>query len=139
MLAIGEHFVLHRQERAARIDEVNARQAVLFGDLLRAQMLFHGEREIRAALHRRVVRDDHAFAAMHAADAGDDTRRRHAALGRTCSHAASADTFEKRRAGIEYAINALARQEFPARMMALNGFFAATFRDFIESRLQLIG
>ena len=62
VVAVGEHVVLLGQERAAGIDEVDARQAVLQRDLLRAQVLLHRQRVVRAALHRRVVGDDHAFA-----------------------------------------------------------------------------
>ena len=71
VLAIGEDLVLARQERAAGVDEVEARQAVLQRDLLRAQVLLHRHRVVGAALHRRVVGDDHAFLAVDAADAGD--------------------------------------------------------------------
>ena len=39
-----EDVGLERQEGAARVDEVDARQAVLVGDLLRAELLLHGER-----------------------------------------------------------------------------------------------
>ena len=39
VLAVGEHVVLPRQERAARVDQVDARQAVLERDVLRAQVL----------------------------------------------------------------------------------------------------
>ena len=60
MLAVRKHLVLQRQVRAARIHEVDAGQAVLERDLLRAQVLLHRDRVVRAALHRRVVRDHHA-------------------------------------------------------------------------------
>ncbi len=62
VVAVGEDLGLQRQERAAGVDEVEARQAVLLGDLLRAQVLLDREREVRAALHGRVVGDDHALA-----------------------------------------------------------------------------
>ena len=39
-------------------------------------MFLDGEREVRAALHRCVVRDDHALAALDDADAGHDARSR---------------------------------------------------------------
>ena len=61
MLAIGKHFVLARQERAARIDEIDARQRVLERDLLRAQMLLDGDRVVGAALDGRIVGDDDAL------------------------------------------------------------------------------
>jgi len=53
---------------------------VLLGDLLRAQVLLHREREVRAALHGRVVRDDHALAALDDADARDDPGARRTAV-----------------------------------------------------------
>ena len=61
VLAIGEDLGLQRQERAARVDQVDARQAVLERDLLRAQVLLHRERVVGAALHGGVVGDDTAW------------------------------------------------------------------------------
>ena len=58
VVAIGEDLGLERQEGAARVDEVEAREAVLARDLLRAQVLLHRQRVVGAALDRRVVRDD---------------------------------------------------------------------------------
>ena len=83
VLAVGEDLVLARQEGAAGVDQVDARQAVLLRDLLRAQVLLHRHRVVGAALHRRVVGDDHAFAARDAADAGDHAGGR-APRRRTC-------------------------------------------------------
>src|ERR1051326_8332546 len=62
VLAVGEDVGLQREERAAGVDEVNARQPVLQRDFLRAEVLLHGHREVRAALDRGVVRDDEAVA-----------------------------------------------------------------------------
>jgi hypothetical protein len=71
-LAAGrEDLRLERQERAARVDEVDARQAVLERDLLRADLLLHRQRIERAALHGDVVREDHHLMARHRADAVD--------------------------------------------------------------------
>ena len=74
VVLVGKDFGLHRQKRAARIDQVNAREQVVEGDLLRAQMLLHGHRKISAALDGRVVGDDHRLAAVDSTDAGDDAR-----------------------------------------------------------------
>ncbi|MNN06427.1 hypothetical protein D3C81_1192170 [compost metagenome] len=41
VLAVGEHFILARQVGAAGVHQVQARQAVLQGDGLGAQVLFH--------------------------------------------------------------------------------------------------
>ena len=76
VLAIGKDLGLQRQERAARVDEVDAGQAVLERDLLRAQVLLDRERVVGAALDRGVVGDDQHLAARDAADAGDEPGRR---------------------------------------------------------------
>ena len=57
-------------------------------DLLRAQVLLDRHRVVGAALHRRVVGDDHAFLPVDAADAGDHARPP-APRRRTCRSAAS--------------------------------------------------
>ena len=74
VVAIREDLGLQRQERAARVDEVDAGQAILEGDLLRAHVLLDGHREVGPALHRRVVGDEHRLAPVHAADACHDAR-----------------------------------------------------------------
>ena len=104
---VGEHLVLQRQERAAGVDEVDARQAVLARDFLRAQMLLHRHREVGAALDRRVVGDDHDFLAMHAADAGDDARGGRGVV----VHAFGGEgrDFEEGRARVEQGGDAVAR------------------------------
>ena len=64
VLPIREDVGLQRQERAAAVDEVDARQPVLERDLLRAQVLLDGHRVVGAALDRRVVGDDDAGRAL---------------------------------------------------------------------------
>ena len=76
VIAIGKDVGLQRQERAARIDQVDARKMVLLRDLLRAQMLLDRHRVVRAALDGRVVGDDHAVLAFDDSDSGDDAGRR---------------------------------------------------------------
>ena len=71
MVAVRKHFVLVRQVGAARVDQVDAGQAVLLRHFLRPQVLLHRHRVVGAALHRGVVADDHAIDAADAADAGD--------------------------------------------------------------------
>ena len=60
VIAIGKDLGLQRQKRAARIDQVDARQPVLERDLLRAHVLLDGDRVVGAALDRRIVGDDRA-------------------------------------------------------------------------------
>ena len=80
VVAVGKHLGLVRQVGPAAVDQIDARQAVLQRDLLRAQVLLHRQREIGAALHRGVVGDDHHLAARHPADAGDQAGARRLAV-----------------------------------------------------------
>ena len=72
VVAVREDLGLERQERPARIDQVDARQPVLEGDLLGAQVLLDRHRVVGAALDRGVVGDDDAGGPLDATDAGDD-------------------------------------------------------------------
>ena len=104
-----------RQERAAGIDHVDAGQIVLPRDILRAQMLLHGHRIIGAALDGGVVGDDDAFAARNAPDAGDDAGGMDVAAIEAVGR--QRRQFEKRGAGIDQQVDALARQHLAARGM----------------------
>ena len=67
--ARDEDLLLRRQVGAARLDQADRRQVVLGGDLRGPAELAQRVRVERAALHRRVVRDDHALDALDDADA----------------------------------------------------------------------
>ncbi len=69
VIAVREDLGLERQERAARVDEVDARQPVLERDLLGPQVLLDRHRVVGAALDRGVVGDDHAGRPLDATDA----------------------------------------------------------------------
>ena len=83
-------------------------QPVLLGDLLRAQVLLHREREVRAALHGRVVREDHALAALDDADPGHDPGRRRLAVVELPRGERA--ELEERRARIDEPVDPLARR-----------------------------
>ena len=136
MVAVGEDLGLQRQERAARVDEIEARQTVLLGDLLRAQVLLHGEREVRAALHGRVVRDDHALACPRSTPTpGDDAgARRVAVVQIPCGERVQ---LEERRVGVDEPVDPLARRQLAARTMALDRLLAAAARDLRRALAQL--
>ena len=119
VLAIGEHLVLQRQERAARVDEVDARQSLLLRDLLCAQVLLDGHRVVGAALDGGVVADDHDRPAVHEADARDD-----AGAGRIAAVepvGGERRDLEERAALVEQARDAVARQQLAARDVAVAG------------------
>ena len=127
VVAVGEDLGLQRQERAAGVDEVDAGQVVLLGDLLRAQVLLHRQREVGAALHGRVVREDDARLTLDHADAGDDPGRRRLAVVEVPGGERA--ELEERRAGVDEPVDALARGQLPARAVALHRGGAAAERD----------
>ena len=144
MLAVGEHFGLMRQVGAARVDEIDARQPVLARDLLGAQVLLHRHRVIGAAFDRRVVGDDHAFAALDAADAGDQA----GAVDGVVVEAVGGERrqLQEWRAGIDQVHDAVARQQLTARHMALAGALrpaqsglGAALLQFLDKRAHALG
>ena len=135
MLAIRKHLVLVGQIGAAGIDQIDAGQPVLARDLLRPQMLLHGDRKIGAALDGGVVGDDDAFLPHHLADAGDDAARRHVLA--IDAMPGERRELEERRARIEQQPHALARQQLAAREVALARLRAAALGDARQQRLEL--
>src|SRR2546422_2259310 len=118
VLAVWEDLVLPGQERAAGVDEIEAGEPVLERDLLRSKVFLHRKRVVRAALHRRVVRDDHALVAAHAADPGDHPR-----AGRlVVVHPVRREwrELEERRAWIEEPLDPFARQELAGLRVPLS-------------------
>ena len=127
VVAVGEDLGLQRQERAAGVDEVDARQAVLLGDLLRAQVLLHGQREVGAALHGRVVREEDTRLSLHHADAGDDPGRRRLTVVELPGREGA--ELEERRARVDEPVDTLARGHLPAGAVALDRGGAAAERN----------
>ena len=123
VVAVGEDLGLQREERAARVDEVDAGQAVLARDLLGAEVLLDRERVVGAALDRRVVRDDHALTALDDADPGDDPGRGRVAVVEVPGR--ERVQLEERGARVDEPVDPLARGELPARAVALDRLVAA--------------
>ena len=137
VLAVGEDLVLHRQERAARVDQVQAGQPVLQGHLLGAQVLLHRHRVVRAALDGRVVGDDHALAAADPADPGDHPGGRRLAavqpLGRQRCQ------LQEGRARVEQGVHPVPGQQLAARHVPGAGLLTAAEPGRGEPRAQLLG
>ncbi len=131
MLAVGKHVILARQVRAARVDEVDARQVVFAGDRLRAQVFLDRDRVIGATLDRRVVGDDHALAPGDPADPADQAAGRNPVVAVHLVPGELAD-LEKRRAGVEQPVDAIARQQLAAFEMLLPRALAAALRNFVD-------
>ena len=127
VVAVGKHLVLLRQKGTAGVDQVDARQVVLLGDLLGAQVLLDRHRVVGAAFHGGIVGDDHAFGAFDPADAGDQPGCRcivvvHAVGGKLAD-------LEEGRARIEQVVDALARQKFAAAGVPRARSLATALRD----------
>ena len=95
-------------------------------DLLRAQVLLDRDRVVGAALHRRVVGDDHALAARDPADAGDHARA--GALVVVHAVGGQRGQLQERAARVEQPVDAVARQQLAAADVALAGALRAAER-----------
>lgn len=91
-------------------------------------MFLHRQRIIGAALHRRIIGDDDAFAARDPADTGNDASGGNGFVIDLVSR--KLRKFEERTAGIEKRLDAITRQQFAAGKMPLASLVAAAFRDF---------
>ena len=123
VVAVGKDLVLQRQERAAAVHQVEARQRVLQGDLLCAQVLLHRHRVVRAALDRRVVGDDDALDALHATDAGHDPRPWRLVVVKAVRR--QRVQLEERAARVEEPIDPLADRQLAALPVAGDGALVA--------------
>ena len=115
VLLIGKHVVLVGQIRAARVDQVNARQVVLLGNLLGPQMLFHGHGVISAALDSGVIANNHTIHATDPTQARNHTGARcipvvHAVGGQGAE-------FQKRGARVQQQRDPFAWRQFAARQL----------------------
>src|SRR5439155_2091951 len=135
VLAVGKDLRLERKECAAGVDEVDAREAVLLGHLLRAQVLLHGQREVRAALDGGVVRDHDAFPSFDDADSRDDPGRRRAVVVQPPGGEGA--ELEECSARVDEQVDPLARGQLPTRAVSFSRRLAAAERDLPGARTQL--
>ena len=135
VVAVGEDLGLEGEERAARVHEVEAREPVLAGDLLCAEVLLHRERVVRAALDRRVVGDDHALPSLDDADPGHDPRRRRVAVVQLPG--GERVQLEERGARVDEPVDPLARRELAAGAVSLDRLLAAAGGDERRALAQL--
>src|SRR6185436_4272903 len=114
VLAVGKDLVLHGQEDAGRVDEVDDGQPVVERHLLRPQHLLDAERELGAGLDGGVVRDHHHRPAVDLADDGHDAGARSAAVLFVHPPRRPEADLDRRGAGVEERRHALARRELAA-------------------------
>jgi hypothetical protein len=73
VIAVRKNFGLQRQKRAARVDQIDARKAILESNLLRPYMLLDGHGVIRAAFDSGIVGHDQNLSPRNSTDASDET------------------------------------------------------------------
>ena len=112
VVPVGEDLVLHRQEGAAGVDQVEAGEPVLQRHLLGPQVLLDRHRVVRAALDRGVVGHDHAEPARDPPDAGDPPGGR----GASAVHPVGRQRgqLQEGRAGVEQGVDPVAGEELAA-------------------------
>jgi hypothetical protein len=99
-------------------------------------MLLHRQRIISAALHSRVVGDDHAQPLGDTAHAGDETCGRHWIVVDLVRR--KLGEFEERRAGIEQMLHPVAHEELAALDVALTRLYAAALARRLNARPQVV-
>ena len=124
MILVGEDFVTLRQVRPAAIDEVDHRQPVLEGNVLRADVLFDRLAEEGPSLRRGVVRNDHAYGALDYADAGHEARRRDLVVVEPV--AGERRQLQEGAQGVHEEVDTVPSQDFTARAMAVDHTRATT-------------
>ena len=78
IVSIGKNIFLQRKKNASRIDEINGRNAILNGNILRPNYFFRRHRKKRASLYRGVVHDEHHHPGLDARQSRNHSRRRRA-------------------------------------------------------------
>ena len=117
------------QKNAGGIDQIDRRDAILDGDVLRANHFLRGHREERAGLHRGVVGDDHHAAPGDVAEAGNGAGGGRAAPFLVHFVGGVEAQLEEFRAGIDQFGDALARGEAAFLVLRFDGFCAAALAD----------
>ena len=124
-----------RQEYPTRVDEVDARQAILHRHFLRPHVLLYGHREVRPTLDRRVVGDNQHLAAVHASYSRHHPRPRSLVV----VHAVRRQRREldERRSGVEQTLQSVANQEFASLHVPLAMRGRSPFRRAFEPLAEL--
>ena len=124
VVGIGKNIFLQRKKYSGGIDEINCGNAILDGDILRANHFLRGHRKERAGFHRRIVGDNHECPAANFRQARDGARARGAAPLLIHLERCVNSQFEKLPSGIDQLGDALARSQAALFVLRLNCFGA---------------
>ncbi len=120
MVAIRKDVGLEWEVGAAGVHQVDARQAVLLGDLLGAEVLLDRQRKVRASLDRRIVGDDHALGSLDRPDPRDEPGA--GCLALVAVPGGEGAQLEKGGVRIDQPFDPLPGEQLAARTMTLHGF-----------------
>jgi hypothetical protein len=129
IVGVGEDVFLQRKEDSGGVDEVNRRDAIFDGDVLRADDFLRGHGKEGAGFDGGVVHDQHDHAALDAGESGDDAGGGGASPFFIHFVRRIDAEFEKR-PGVGEQMDALAGGEARFGVLALDGFWASAFADF---------
>mmetsp|Transcript_22728 Transcript_22728/g.37564 ORF Transcript_22728/g.37564 Transcript_22728/m.37564 type:complete len:635 (-) Transcript_22728:3304-5208(-) len=135
VVPVRKDLVLIGQVRPAAVDQVDAGQAILLGDLLGAQVFFDGHGIIGAALYGGVVANHHNLVAHDPANARDHTRTRSRPIIKTMR--CRRPDLKKGRARIKQIGDPVTRQHLAPADMARARSFPAPFGRGLRHRLHL--
>src|SRR5512137_2717235 len=76
MLSVREYLVLHGEERAAGVHQVDAGEVVFHGDFLCPEMFFYRDRIVGTTSDGRIIGDDDDLPSMDDAYPGNNPRSR---------------------------------------------------------------
>ena len=129
VILVGEDILLQRQEDAGGVDKVKRRDAVLHGDVLRAQHLLRGHGKECAGLHCGVVGDDHAQTSADPTQSADDASSGSSAPLVIHAKPRIRTQLEKFGVRVEQQRQPLSRSQPLLGVLRLNGLGAATLAD----------
>ena len=125
IILIRKHILLQRKKHAGRVNQINRGNTILKRNRLRADHLLRRHGKERAGLHRGIVRNDHHEPAMHAAQAGDNARRRRSTPLRIHFVCGIKAKLKKLRAGIKQQRKPFAHRQPLLGMLRVNRLRAA--------------
>src|SRR5208282_1731532 len=129
IVGVGENVFLERKKNAGGIHEINGGDAIVNGDVLRANDLFGGHGEEGAGFDGGVVGDEHEHASGNAAEAGDGASGRRSAPFLVHFVGGVETELEEVRARIDEGGDAFAGGEAGFFVLGFDGFGAAALED----------
>jgi hypothetical protein len=129
IIRVRKHIFLQRQKNSGGINQINRRDVIFNGDVLRADNFLRGHREKRASFHRRVIGDEHERSPADLRKSRNSPSRRRATPFFVHLVGSKNAKLEKLRAGIDQLRDALARREPTLLMLRFDGFRTATLAN----------